>query len=190
MVVLIGICDGPLAAAVFTAARTLTNPAISIVSAVDSIDKPRAARALALDGISGLRVSVMRTRRLLVAVTGSYLAMVALFAEPLLGVAFHHHYTGIGGEVRLLALAFFLFCLNQPSETMLIVLRASATMFVTRSATAVLTLALLIAGSAKGVAGMAIGMAVAQAANLAFLYAAELRVSERWTTQRQTVLAA
>jgi len=47
VVVFIGLFNGPLAAAVFTAGRTLTNPAISMVSAVDSIDKPRAARAFA-----------------------------------------------------------------------------------------------------------------------------------------------
>ncbi len=180
VVILIGIFDGPLAAAVFTAARTLTNPAVSFVSAIDSIDKPRAAHALATQGIRGLRHSVRRTRLLLIAVTGSYLAAVALFAQPLLDLAFHHRYSGITHDVRVLAAAFFMFCLNQPSETMLIVLRASRTMFVTRSATAVLTLALLFAGSGHGVAGMAIGMALAQAGNLLFLLSAE-----RWVERRR-----
>jgi O-antigen/teichoic acid export membrane protein len=107
---------------------------------------------------------------------------VALFAQPLLDLAFHHRYSGITLEVRLLAAAFFLFCLNQPSETLLIVLRASRTMFVTRSGTAVLTLVLLFAGSSYGMAGMAIGMAVAQAANLLFLL-----IAERWVERRQAL---
>jgi O-antigen/teichoic acid export membrane protein len=181
VVILIGIFDGPLAAAVFTAARTLTNPAVSFVSAIDSIDKPRAAYALATQGMKGLRQSVRRTRLLLIMVTGLYLSVVAVFAQPLLDLAFHHRYSGITLEVRLLAAAFFLFCLNQPSETLLIVLRASRTMFVTRSATAILTLGLLFAGSGRGVAGMAIGMAVAQGANLLFLLIAERWVERRWT---------
>lgn len=180
VVILIGIFNGPLAAGVFTAARTLTNPAVSIVSAIDSIDKPRAARALATGGIEGLRHSVRRTRLFLIAVTGSYLALVAIAAQPLLDLAFHHRYSGITLEVRVLAAAIFLFCLNQPSETMLIVLRASATMFATRTATAVLTVALLVAGSGHGVTGMAIGIAVAQAANLLFLLA-----GSAWAERRQ-----
>lgn len=181
VVILIGLLDGALAAAVFTAARTLTNPAVSIVSAVDSIDKPRAAHALATQGIAGLRHSVQRTRLLLIVVTGGYLALVALGAQPLLDLAFHHRYSDITQEVRLLALATFLFCLNQPSETMLIVLRASATMFATRTATAIVTIILLVAGSGHGVIGMAVGIAVAQAANLLFLFGAA-----HWAEQRQS----
>ena len=52
-------------------------------------------------------------------------------------------------------------------------------MFVTRSVTAALTLALLIAGSRYGVSGMAIGLAVAQGANLLALI-----VAERWVSRR------
>ena len=61
---------GPTAVAAFTAARTLTNPAISMVTAVDSLDKPRGARGLAKDGLPGLRKSVSQTRRLLAIITG------------------------------------------------------------------------------------------------------------------------
>ena len=189
VVILIGIFDGPLAAAVFTAGRTITNPAVSFVSAIDSIDKPRAAHALATHGMTGLRHAVRHTRLLLLAVTGLYLATVACFAQPLLDFAFHHRYSGITQEVRLLAAAFFLFCLNQPSETLLIVLRASRTMFVTRLATAALTLLLLYAGSSHGVAGMAIGMAVAQAGNLLFLLVAERWVERLWVPVPTMALA-
>ena len=179
VVVLIGVIDGPLAAAVFTAARTVTNPAVSLVSAVDSIDKPRAAQALASGGVAALRRTVAGTRWLLVALTGAWLGGVALGAGPLLDVVFHHRYAGISGEVRVLALAIFLFCLNQPSETLLIVLRASATLFATRCVTAVLTVALLVLGSGHGVAGMAAGLAIAQAVNLALLY-----LAERWVAAK------
>jgi O-antigen/teichoic acid export membrane protein len=175
VVILIGVLVGPVPAAVFTAARTLTNPAISIVSAIDSTDKPRAARALAEQGVAGLRRSVSGTRRLLIGLTGSYLGLVALFADPLIALAFHGRYAGVEHEVQILALAFFLFCLNQPSETLLIVLKASEAMFAVRTAAAVATVIALIAAIPFGVKGMAIGLVAAQA----LLRFAEHRASAR-----------
>lgn len=177
VVILIGALIGPGAAAVFTAARTLTNPAVSIVSAIDSTDKPRAARALAEQGVAGLRRSIAGTRHLLIAATGGYLGLVALAAAPLLQLVFHDQYPHIAGEVRLLCLAFFLFCLNQPSETMLIVLRASRTMFVTRLVTAIATVIALALAIPHGVSGMAIAIAASQLVNLAILFFAERHVA-------------
>lgn len=179
VVVLIGMINGPLAAAVFTAARTLTNPAVSIMSAVDSIDKPRAARALAQQGEAGLRNSVHKTRMLLIAVTGAYLALVAVLAPILLDLVYHGKYADISAEMRLIALSIFLFCLNQPSETLLIVLRASRTLFVTRTLTAAVTIAALALGSRHGTMGMAVAVVAAQAANLLFLAIAEFIVERR-----------
>ncbi len=179
VVILIGALLGPGAAAVFTAARTLTNPAVSIVSAIDSIDKPRAAAALANDGAAGLRRAIGGTRRTLIVMTGGYLAVVALFAHPLIALVFHGQYAGVEREVQLLCAAFFLFCLNQPSETLLIVLRASRTMFVTRAATAIVTLAALVLAIPHGVAGMAIAIAVSQLANIVLLGIAERHALRR-----------
>lgn len=173
VVILIGALLGPGAAAVFTAARTLTNPAVSIVSAIDSTDKPRAAAALAQDGTPGLRHAIGGTRRTLIVLTGGYLALVALFAHPLIALVFHGQYAGVERDVQLLCAAFFLFCLNQPSETLLIVLRASRTMFATRAATALVTLAALVLAIPHGVAGMAIAIAVSQLANILLLALAE-----------------
>lgn len=173
VVILIGALLGPGAAAVFTAARTLTNPAVSIVSAIDSTDKPRAAAALAKDGGPGLRRAIGNTRRTLILLTGGYLALVALFAHPLIALVFHGQYAGVEQNVQLLCAAFFLFCLNQPSETLLIVLRASRTMFVTRAATALVTLAALVLAIPHGIPGMAIAIAVSQLANIVLLTLAE-----------------
>lgn len=173
IVVLIGILIGPVAAAVFTAARTLTNPAISLISAIDSLDKPRAARALAHEGLGGLRRVVARSRRSITVVTAAYLGAVALFATPLIAFVFKGEYAGLETEVRLLALGFFLFGLNLPSETMLIVLRASRTMLVLRTVTAAATLVALIVGARWGVSGMAIAYALTQALNYALLHLAE-----------------
>lgn len=179
VVLLIGALLGPGAAAVFTAARTLTNPAVSIVSAIDSTDKPRAAAALAERGAAGLRHAIGDTRRTLILLTGSYLALVALFARPLIDAVFHGQYAGVERDVQLLCAAFFLFCLNQPSETLLIVLRQSRTLFVTRLATAVVTLAALVVSIPHGVPGMAIAIATSQLANILFLGIAERRALNR-----------
>lgn len=173
VVILIGALLGPGAAAVFTAARTLTNPAVSIVSAIDSTDKPRAAAALAERGAPGLRHAIGNTRRTLIVLTGGYLAAVAIFAHPLIALVFHGQYAGVERDVQLLCAAFFLFCLNQPSETLLIVLRASRTLLVTRLVTAIVTLAALIVSIPHGVAGMAVAIAVSQLVNIVSLGLAE-----------------
>lgn len=173
--VVIGALNGASAVAVFTACRTLTNPAISLVSAIDSLDKPRAARAFSERGIAGLRASIGKTRRVLIVVTGGYLGLVALFAAPLLALAFHGRYPDVHGEVAMLTLAFFLICLNQPSETLLIVLKASRIMFVTRAVTAVVTLASLLIARQHGIWGMAVAITISQATNLLLLI-----LVERW----------
>ncbi|MBB3695757.1 hypothetical protein [Sphingomonas sp. BK580] len=175
IVVVIGVLVGPVAAALFTAARTLTNPAMSIVSAIDSIDKPRAARAFAGEGLPGLARVVRRSRLTIAVATGLYLALVAVFAAPLVALVFHGQYDGSAANVRLLALGFFLFGLNLPSETLLIVRRAGRTMLAIRCVTAALTILGLWLGGRHGVAGMAIAFAVTQAFNLLLLRAAEAR---------------
>ena len=177
VVVLIGLMVGPVAAALFSAARTLNNPAISITSAIDSLDKPHAARAFAAEGTAGLVRVVRRSRRAIVLATGLYLALVSLLATPLIRLTFEGRYAGMEREVRLLALGFFLFGMNLPSETMLIVRRASGTMLAIRCATAIVTVALLAAGAAHGVLGMAIAYVASQTFNLLLLCLAEARTA-------------
>lgn len=173
LVVLVGALAGPTAAASFTATRTLCNPAISTVSAVDSLDKPRAARALVSGGLAGLRGSVNRTRLLLATLTGVYLGLILLFAGPILRLAFPA-YASHAQEVRVLAAAFFMMCLNLPSETYLIVLRAGRLMFIGRMLTAVVSVACIWWGSHQwGLMGTAGAIAVSQFFNLI-----NLRVSE------------
>ncbi len=174
LVVLVGALAGPIAAASFTVTRTLCNPAISTVSAVDSLDKPRAARALVSGGLAGLRGSVNRTRLLLITLTGAYLGVVVVFAGPVLKLAFGPSYVMHTQEVRLLAIGFFMMCLNLPSETYLIVLRAGRLMFIGRMLTAVAAVGLIWWGSRQwGPMGTAAAIAATQLFNLI-----NLRVSE------------
>lgn len=181
VVVVIGILFGPAAAGVFTAARTLTNPAISLVSAIDSTDKPRAARALANGGVGALVHSVMQTRLLIVVSTGLYLGLVAVFAAPLAKAVFHGQFPDLALPIRLLALAFFLFGLNQPSETIMIVLRAGRALLTVRSITAAATIAALFAARPWGVIGMAGAICLTQAINLALLALTERRLARSAT---------
>lgn len=176
IVILIGFIVGPVAAGVFTAVRTLTNPAMSIVSAIDSTDKPRATRALAEQGLAGLRSAIRRTRWLIIATTGAYLGAIALWASPAATLVFHGQYPDVGLELRLLALAFFLAGLNQPSETALIVLKAGRVMLVVRTVTAGLALVALWLAAPWGVAGMATAIGMVQALNFLLLCSAERHV--------------
>lgn len=177
IVVLIGALVGPVAAGVFTAARTLTNPAMSIVSAIDSTDKPRAARALAQGGAAGLQHAIARTRALIAVATGAYLAIIALWAEPIMAWAFDGQYSDVTTEVRILAFAFFLAGLNQPAETRLIVLKAGRILLQARTVSAALALLALPVGAQWGVTGMAAAVATVQAFSLFLLSVAERRAA-------------
>lgn len=183
IVVWIGLFMNALATAVFTAARTLTNPAISLVSAIDSIDKPRAARAMAVEGAPGLLRVVRKTRLTIAAVTGLYLSLVSLFADRLTAVVFAGAYDGLGTEIRILAAGFFFFGLNLPSETMMIVLRAGRTMLVVRFIAAALSLCALWVGSSHGIRGMTIAFAVSQAVILILFQMAERGVLRKIQVQ-------
>jgi O-antigen/teichoic acid export membrane protein len=173
LTVMVGAFGGGVAAATFNVARTLANPATAMVSAVDSLDKPRAARALGHGGIAALRASIGRTRRLLILLTGGYLLAVALLAGVIVPMVFGSAYDGAAMSVRVLALGFFLMCLNQPSETLLIVLGAGRLMFLTRIVAAVATVAGLALAARHGVMGAAVAVTVAQLINLVSLTLAE-----------------
>jgi O-antigen/teichoic acid export membrane protein len=172
-VLLVGAFGGAIATAAFTVARTVTNPAISMVTAVDSMDKPRAARAAARDGVAGLKASIRRTRMLLLMLTGSYLGLLVIFAGPLLALAFGDAYRAQANEIRVLAVAFFLICMNQPSETLLIVCRQSRLMLTTRLLAAGFCVVAIFIGSKFGLMGVAIGLATTQLFNLVNLHMAE-----------------
>lgn len=173
IVVWIGLFMHALATAVFTAARTLTNPAVSLVSAIDSIDKPRAARAMAMEGPAGLLRVVRKTRLTIALVTGLYLGAISLFADTLTAMVFAGAYPGLGEEMRILAAGFFFFGLNLPSETMMIVLRAGRTMLAVRCVAATLALIALWIGSGHGIRGMTIAFAVSQGLILLLFQVAE-----------------
>lgn len=178
VVLLVGVFGGATAAAGFTAARTLTNPAMAAVAAVDTLDKPRAARALAIDGRPGLRGSIARTRRTVWLLTTPYLLAVAVLSPFLLVLAFGEDYRLYALGVSLMAGGFFCSGLTQPSETALIVLRASRPMLAIRTLTAILTVAGLWAfGGRYGFVGCAAVFLTTNLINMTALGFAERRAS-------------
>lgn len=176
-VVLVGAFAGPTAAAVFGVGRTIASPAFSIVSAVDSMDKPRAVSAMAQAGLKGLHGSISRTRKLILALAGGYLVLVILFAPWATKAAFGPEYANDVGAIRLVALAFLFLCLNQPVETMLIVLRRVRVMFVIRLVAALAIVGGIFMGAnVAGVFGVALATAGVQSAVLLTLTLIELRI--------------
>lgn len=180
VVLLIGFFGGPVAAAIFTASRTLSSPILSVGAAVDLLDKPRAALALATQGIAGLKRSISSTRRLLLLVNGTYLLLILLATRPLLELAFGDRYLGHELEVQILGVAFFLFGLNQPSETLLIILRSSRILLLTRCVAATCAIvALAILSRLYGPAGCAGAIVCVQLVNIV-----GLRLAERHATRQ------
>lgn len=180
----VGLIFGPVTAATFNAARALTNPAISIVSAVDSMDKPKASHALANGGLNALHAAIRSTRKLLIMLTGTYLGLLMLAAAPITHWVFGPVYSGLANEIRLLCLAFLLMCLNQPSETLLIVLRESRLLLTIRCAIAVFAIAALMLAAPYGTIGCCTAMLLTQAVNLVALQMAERTCLKRHFARR------
>ena len=173
-VVLFGAFAGPMAAAIYAAGRTLVSPMISVTSAVDSTDKPRAARAFASGGMEALHRSIRRTRLTLIGLTLPYFCVVMIFTPwilgALLGAGYDHHTT----VVRIIAVSFLLMCMSQPSETRLVVLRASRALFAIRCVAALGAVSGLYVGARfAGITGAVTAFAIVQFLVLAMLLARE-----------------
>jgi O-antigen/teichoic acid export membrane protein len=181
VVILVAGFAGATAAAAFTAARTLTNPANAVVSAIDTLDKPRAARALLEGGVKGLNGSIRRTLLTVVALTGPYLALLALFSGLVLHAVFGATFKDYGPGMSLLAVAAFFGCLNQAPETNLIVLRAGRSMFVVRLAVAMITvIGMALGGRWFGFLGCAAALLGVNVLNFFALRVASDRVTRAW----------
>ncbi|TCP36093.1 hypothetical protein EV292_102684 [Sphingomonas sp. BK235] len=91
----------------------------------------------------------------------------------MLHLAFGNLYAAEVPEIRLLALAFFLICMNQPSETLLTVLRKSKLLLLTRLAAATVAVASLALARPYGLMGCVLALLATQLINLANLRIAE-----------------
>jgi O-antigen/teichoic acid export membrane protein len=180
-VILVAAFAGPAAAAAFTASRTLINPAMAVVSAIDTLDKPRAARALFKDGLAGLHRSIRRTLLTVIGLTGPYLALLSLFSGFVLHLVFGQTFMPYALGVSILSVAAIFACLNQAPETALIVLKAGRAMFAVRLFAAVFTVVSMWLGARWfGFNGCAWALLATNLINFSLLRIVSTRISRDW----------
>jgi O-antigen/teichoic acid export membrane protein len=131
----------PTAVAALVATRNLTNPMLTISTAVDSFEKPRSGRAFREGGMTALRATTNRTRRFLMMINTPIMIVLAV-AAPLLVKLMRG-----GGHAEYVYLIYLwigvvtAILINQPYETALIIQRKTAVLFWSKLAGGVVLLA-------------------------------------------------
>ena len=165
---------GPAAMGAFHACRTLVQPVATLQAAMDSIDKPRAAAALAREGGAGLRRVLWRTLVTVALPALPWLALVAWAAGPLLVLAYGDTYGGQQAVVWAWCVAALCAVLSQPVESGLYVAQRTRALFLARALASAASLgaALLLIpaqGAAGALAAVALGYTLAAAGGLCAL---------------------
>jgi len=158
--------SGPAAVGAFHACRTLVQPVATLAGALDGIDKPQAAAALAAQGPAAMRRVLRRSSGLAMLLAVPYLLGVALAAAPLLQWLYAERYAGQGPAVWLWCLVAMCSLLAQPVESGLYVARRTRTLFQVRTVAALASLTTAAAlvpahGTPGALASMALGFALA-----------------------------
>jgi O-antigen/teichoic acid export membrane protein len=159
---------GPAAVGVFHACRTLVQPVTVLQSAMDGVDKPRAAEAWATLGRPALRRVLWRSFGWMAVPALPFLAFVALAATPLLGWLYGPAYAGAQAVVVAWCAVAACSLVSQPVESGLYVTRRPRALFLARTGAALLSLAaalLLVPsfGAVGALLAMALGFALAAA---------------------------
>lgn len=139
---ILAVFAGPAALGVFAAVRTLTQPVGTVIQAIDSVDKPRAGRAFAERGISGLWGVIRRSWIWLIALSLPYLAGISTFSNDVLALVYGDRYADASGLVVLWSIVMMVMIITQPLETGLYVVRRPDHLFMGRAVTAVLVLSI------------------------------------------------
>ena len=171
--------SGRLDIAAYSATRMLIRPVNVVVSGVDKIDKPRAGRAMAKDGMAGLRRSIGGTRRTVLLLGLPYVLLIVVFAEGAMQFVYGDKYAGYTNELYLCAAVATMIMLLQPLDTMLVILRNSRTQFLCTLAGAIA--AIVIAGlsvPSQGAIGALVAICVGNFIRLALLLAAVASISK------------
>ncbi len=156
---------GPAAVGAFHACRTLVQPVSTLISAMDSIDKPRAATARAAQGLPAMRRVLLRTLGVMALLGVPYLALVALQADTLLGLAYGPRYADQGPLVWMWCLVALCSIVSQPVESGLYVAHRTRPLFAARALAALVALAAAVPlvqshGAIGALAAMALGYAL------------------------------
>jgi O-antigen/teichoic acid export membrane protein len=165
---ILGALGGPVALGYFHACRALLQPVNTLIGAMDSIDKPRAARAYVQSGRPGLIKTLGTALGLLTLLSGAYITGVLLFNAELLSLAYGRRYEGQEQVVAWWCAVAALTVLAQPLESGLYVIRRTKEMFYSRllaSAASLLSAWLLIGpfGAIGALAAIAVGYAISAA---------------------------
>ncbi|MGE5517542.1 MAG: oligosaccharide flippase family protein [Bacteroidota bacterium] len=89
---ILGALAGPGPVALFQAMRNFTQPLSTAATAIDNFDKPRAARALAAEGIGGLRRALTHTTTAMALMTLPYVVLLVLFGAQLVDLVYGPRY--------------------------------------------------------------------------------------------------
>ena len=143
MPVVLGFLSSPTAAGVFSATRVLLAPITTLISSIDSVDKPRAAKALRDHGEAGLARSLRGTTKSLFAWGSGYLVVGVLFSDQILRLLLGGRYPLDAGYQWCWFIVGALMMLGQPMETGLLVLRLTRYYFWTRLAALLASMAVL-----------------------------------------------
>lgn len=174
MPLLVGLLSGPAAAGLFSATKLLLAPITTLIAAVDSVDKPKAARSLRQGGGAGLRGALLDTCRSLLLGGGPYLLLAALLHAQLLAWVLGPTLAAKAGPAWLWLLVGLLMLFGQPLETGLLVLRRSRWSFWSRLAALAACASVLWIlppqlGHIAGVAAMLVGWLVSTGVAVAML---------------------
>jgi O-antigen/teichoic acid export membrane protein len=157
---------GPAAVGAFHACRTFVQPLATLASAMDSVDRPRAATALATAGPAAMRRVLLRSLTITATLGLPYLALVAWGAPTWLAWAYGERYPHEAVVVSMWCLVALCGVVCQPVESGLYVAHRTRRMFGARGVAAGVALAAawpLVSrfGAAGTLAAMAAGYLVA-----------------------------
>jgi O-antigen/teichoic acid export membrane protein len=133
---------GPVAVGVYAAARNLVQPVSTLMQAMDNVDKARAGRAFAQQGVPGLWTVVRHSWSWLLALAAPYCVLVALSADWILPLVYGDKYADIANPVRWWCLVMATTVAVQPLETALYAARRPDLLFYGRLPGALLAMLL------------------------------------------------
>lgn len=168
---LLGAIAGPVPVATFQALRSFMQPLATISTAIDNFDKPRAARALAAQGVAGLKIALAGTTGALIGFSGPYLVTMLVAGGKMVEVVYGHRYGDPRSVLAWLAAMHVATIAAYPLETSLLLMGRPQLVFKGRAIAAAAGIgacAVLVPrwGINGTLAGLVLGLSVAGLAAL------------------------
>ncbi len=165
---LLGALAGPAAVGVFHACRLVVQPVVTLIAAVDSLDKPRFAGALADAGRVALNRAIINSLKVLICLGLPYLILAGTFSDTILQIGFADRYSDQSTIILAWCLVVGIMLFMQPIESALYVTKSMRPLFVGRTIAAIIGIAFTYVlvpawGTLGALSGMACAYAVAAA---------------------------